>query len=366
MTFNKNGSATAARAEGGSLKQSTDSRHLRSLPPDLDLDNLVRLDRYTPIDIKLAEVVAAAAAPPAWKEAWEHSTRGRKGLIHKGNQEASPEERLAVWKAIRDSGVIPGDAGFFLVAQEIAFMTDLRIGEILDEVDTAGDELGEQHGLTQWRWQRNRHAHELDDFQEEFPDDWNRVYIDLLNCNGEGDLAQLYQARPTRFDKRLQRGNEYFCLRSLTPELPSGALLAPNIEVNAEPPAWLNDLPEVLQQSGCIAKIVYTHPATFCFDYLVQNDVPELRVYLAPGHVMDGPHRGSYICRPFCLDVWSLTEIFENVEILKWYPFGDGESDSVERFVIQGDFRGHAVRLNVLTELPEDVTESEADPIFVE
>src|SRR5262245_26593044 len=80
-----------------------------------DLSQCKLYDRCTLRDDKLAEVVAASPTPPAWRDAWLYSTRGR-GFTDPPDAQASPEERLAVWQAVRASGAIPEDAGFFLVA----------------------------------------------------------------------------------------------------------------------------------------------------------------------------------------------------------------------------------------------------------
>src|SRR5262245_31669942 len=134
----------------------------RPLPPDPDLEDLTPLDRYTAIDAQLEAVVAAAPTPPAWHAAWLHSRRGRKITISGPPQEqAEPEERLAVWQAVRDSGVLPEDAGFFLVAGQVEFLTELQVGETMERIEAATDALWAERGLEEWRSQAGRDA---DDF----------------------------------------------------------------------------------------------------------------------------------------------------------------------------------------------------------
>ena len=61
---------------------------------------------HAPINAKLAEVVEASAVKPTWFAAWM-------GL----GPESTEEERLAVYQAIRDSGCLPVEAGFYLVSR---------------------------------------------------------------------------------------------------------------------------------------------------------------------------------------------------------------------------------------------------------
>jgi hypothetical protein len=61
---------------------------------------------YAAIDAKLADIVAASPTLPAWYQDWKRL----------GPQSAD-EERLAVYRAIRDSGCLPDAAGFYLVSR---------------------------------------------------------------------------------------------------------------------------------------------------------------------------------------------------------------------------------------------------------
>ena len=63
---------------------------------------------YSAIDAKLKSIAEAAPTKPVWYEAWS-----RLGL------ESTGEERLAVYRAVRDSGLLSEEAGFFLVSWQI-------------------------------------------------------------------------------------------------------------------------------------------------------------------------------------------------------------------------------------------------------
>src|SRR5262245_34620082 len=179
----------------------------RPLPPDPDPEGFTPLDRYTAIDAKLEAVVAAAPAPPAWHAAWLHSRRGRKITIGGPPQEqAEPEERLAVRQAVRDSGVLPEDAGFFLVADQVEFLTELQVGEAMERIDAPTDALWEERGLGEWRSQTGRDADAFLEFRGRCPATWDRLYRDRLLRHGEADLARLYRADRERFDERVAAG----------------------------------------------------------------------------------------------------------------------------------------------------------------
>ncbi len=196
----------------------------RELPPGV-LENLVLQDRYTVIDEKLADVVATASPPPAWLDAWRHSTRNRTGPLQEPL--ASPEERLAVWKQVRDSGLLPPDAGFFLVASEVELLTEIRVGEVMAELDRATDALWAERGLEHWRSQVERDSEHFEEFQERCPEDWDRLYVDMLTRHGEPDFARLYRADRERFEQRLRSGREFFYPPQPSPPAPP-------------PPAWPN------------------------------------------------------------------------------------------------------------------------------
>jgi hypothetical protein len=182
---------------------------LRQLPADLNLEDLCRQDRYTQIDNKLAEVAAGAARQPDWLEAWQHSTRGRQGLVGQA-EEASPEERLDVWRLVRASGLLPADASFYLVAGQIEFLAEIRLIEMLEEVDLAVEAVCVRHGLAEWRAGWRSDAARWEGHREKYPQDWDRLYLGQLTGYGEVEMATLYRADRETFLKRSARGAGYF------------------------------------------------------------------------------------------------------------------------------------------------------------
>src|SRR4051794_34289561 len=76
------------------------------------------------IDDVLARIVAESAASLGWQEAW--SRLGPK---------STGEERLAVYRAIRDAGSLPEEAGFYLVSWQLDALTLDDSAEALRELE---------------------------------------------------------------------------------------------------------------------------------------------------------------------------------------------------------------------------------------
>jgi len=76
---------------------------------------------HAAINVKLAEIAVASPTPPSWYEDWLRLSA-----------ESTDTERLAIYRAVRDAGSVPEDAGFFLVAWLLDVMTDARAGVVVD------------------------------------------------------------------------------------------------------------------------------------------------------------------------------------------------------------------------------------------
>src|SRR5882757_2010496 len=63
---------------------------------------------YSAIDATLNGVVDLLPVKPGWFEPWRRL-----------GPDSAEEERLAVYQAIRDSGVLPEEAGFYLVSWQV-------------------------------------------------------------------------------------------------------------------------------------------------------------------------------------------------------------------------------------------------------
>ena len=95
---------------------------------------------YAAINRELAAALAATPIPPAWSDLWlrlgPHSTE---------------EDRLAVYRAIRDSGVLPAEAGFFLVAWQTDALVLRDADEALRTMRNGWRPFGRQYGVGRGR-----------------------------------------------------------------------------------------------------------------------------------------------------------------------------------------------------------------------
>jgi hypothetical protein len=114
------------------------------------------LTPFVRIDARLKKIAASVAGEAEWKTAVERLS------------ETTPDaERIAAYKLIRDAGVLPADAAFFLFAHAIQWM-------ISNETDL------DRHQLTG------------------------------LRRFGLNDLADLYAADQLEYDRRHERGRQFF------------------------------------------------------------------------------------------------------------------------------------------------------------
>ncbi len=176
----------------------------------MNIGNNPMYNWYKLIDDKLKAIDAAASAPPAWREAWRHSTRGQTSVLTRPEDEASPEERLAVWKAVRDAGDLPADAAFFLVADEIRVLTEIHLGKAMEQVERHVDKVWAECGFGDWRSKVAREAPSLQEFPQRCPEDWDRRYAEALTAHGEEEAARLYLADRGRFEERMKAGEAFF------------------------------------------------------------------------------------------------------------------------------------------------------------
>jgi hypothetical protein len=322
----------------------------RSLPPELAREVFTPLDRYTVLDKKLEGLLATAPTPPAWRDAWLRSCRGRKRTLGGPPQEqAEPEERLAVWQAVRDSGALPEDAGLFLVADQVEFLTELQVGETMEQIEAATDALWEERGLGEWRSQTGRDSDDFLEFQRRCPATWDRLYVDLLLRHGEADLARLYRADRERFDERVAAGRAYFY-----PPPPEEPPAPP-------PPRWAQDFVAEVAASGCIAFADGGQPGTYGYRVGGRAGSPEIRFNLTPAAFVGGPHDGEVMLREFALDVERLQAVFDEVHATQWFPFGSGLGAFVPHVRVVGMYRGHRLGFYFLSG-PLDPDEIEEDP----
>ena len=81
-------------------------------------------DDLAVVNFKLGETAAASSTLPPWHDAWMRLSA-----------ESSEEDRLAVFRAIRDSGYLSDEEGFYIVAWHIETMADSEAVTKLQDLD---------------------------------------------------------------------------------------------------------------------------------------------------------------------------------------------------------------------------------------
>ena len=155
---------------------------------------------HVAINAKLAEVVTALPTPPAWYDGWMRL-----------GPESTEEERLRVYQAIRDSRVLPEDAGFHLVAWQIDAITSQEAEISLSHLDEQIMAIEESLGLEEGESLSPGEApNEYKVACHKYQDAWDGIFAEKLEEHGEYAMAQQFRADPDVFEERSDVGRQYF------------------------------------------------------------------------------------------------------------------------------------------------------------
>ncbi|WP_163994160.1 hypothetical protein [Pyxidicoccus caerfyrddinensis] len=147
--------------------------------------------------------------------------RGLAARLMELGDDAMDAQLLVAFRAAREEGVVPPDAGFFLVAHILTAMADEAIAEdprvrrLTRELDLMEAEYGVGDGV--WR----------DD--EETPEDWEALCVEyevacdmaratFFRAYGEEDMARLYMEDRLCFHRRFESGRRFFHGLPMHPE----------------------------------------------------------------------------------------------------------------------------------------------------
>ena len=278
---------------------------------------------YLDIDTKLASVVEALPEPPAWYEAWSHL-----------GPESTEVARLAVYQAIRDSGVLPDEAGFYLVAWQTDAITSLVAEEALREMDERLTAIQREHGLEEGEdWLPEEAPQEYEQLRLAYLDAWNVIFADKLAEFGEREMAELLRADPDEFDDRSDAGQVYFH--------------GPRVFDDSDVPPWLDHLVET------VAANMETMGAAgpLAFQYGEEDGIWDVVLYPTRVELVGGALDGEVVEPGFSLDLEGLRAAFKDVVALTWNSMGYQEGPYIS---IEGKCQGHHVFLQVLAYAPED------------
>lgn len=155
---------------------------------------------HAAVNARLAEIVAASPTVPAWRNAWMRL-----------GPDSAEEERLAVYQAIRRSGSLPEEAGFYLVAWQADALTSLRAESELHELDERLEEIEELYDRDEeGDWPSGEAPEEYEELLDRYREDWDSLFIGVLQEFGEAEMAQLYQTDRERFEELNRAGKEFF------------------------------------------------------------------------------------------------------------------------------------------------------------
>ena len=275
------------------------------------------------INAKLAEVAAASPTLPPWYEAW-----ARLG------PESTGRERLAVYRAVRDAGSVPEEAGFFLVAWLLDVLTDERAEAGLRETDERLEAVRQKYGL----------GEDVAAGCEGVPDEyrealrqsqgaWDALYAATLEEHGEHAMARLLREAAGEFAAKYEAGRQFFH--------------GTGDDEEVEDADWLNTLREAV--GGCVGADSPTGPRGL--RYREEEGLREVWLYPTPVELVGGRHDGEVVVPGFSLDLEQLRACFDTVVALSWDALGLN-CPGGPHVAIEGVFLGREVCLQVLAYPP--------------
>ena len=279
---------------------------------------------HAAIQDALGNIVAESPSPPPWQEAWQNL-----------RPNCTDEERLAVYRAVRDSGSVPADAGFFLVAWMLDLLTDDRAEAGLRDMEERMEEIRHEHGLDE----------DVSVLAEGVPDEfrkamqgmedaWDNLYVATMEEFGEHDMAQLFRDDLGEFDERYETGRTFF----------HGA-----DEREDEDDGWLD---------AFLANVVVCTEADsamgpFGLRYTCDEDFWEITIHPTPIELVGGKHDGERVVPGFSVNLGQFQALFDSVEDFGWNTIGLNVPDGPHIW-LEGVYQGREVVVQVLAYPPED------------
>lgn len=280
-------------------------------------------DNFPPhaaINAKLASIVQTMPAPPVWHDDW----------LRLGPK-STEDERLAVYRAIRDSGCLPAEAGFYLVSWQIDAMASMEAETGLRQIEERMNAIERAYELEHGEpWPDDEAPQEYQDLLRQDQAAWNRIFAAKLDAFGEREMADLFRADPKEFERRSEIGRGYFH----GPE-------------DAE--AWLDELVE--EVAGCME--ADSPMGSLRYRSGEEDGLWQIDLYPTPVELIGGAVDGEVVAPGFSLDIEQLRGLFDRIDAVTWqslgFPAGEGPHVSVE-----GVYQGHEVFIQVLAYAPED------------
>ena len=279
------------------------------------------------IEAKLASFLAAAPTAPGWAEQWKRL-----------GPESTAQQRLAVYQAIRDSGLLPRDAGFYLVSWQIDAITADDAITVLGHFNDRLRAVEKKHGIREGKsWLPDEAPPEYERLRLEHQRAWDELFADRLDKYGEREMAVLFRTDHDEFQRLSETGRQFFFDGS---RLAAGA---------SSLPGWLDSLLEVVAAN----MIPQNAMGPLGMRYRDDEGMWDVSVYPTPVELIGGAVDGEVVAPDFTLDLEGLRSAFDRIEDFGWRALGLPQIEG-PHVSIEGSYMGHEVYLQVLAYAPDD------------
>jgi hypothetical protein len=280
---------------------------------------------YQVIDAKLKSVAQNLGELPAWYAMWQRLT-----------PESSDEDRLAVFRAIRDDGCLPIEAGFYLVAYQtdvvVSFDAETALGHLEDRLTA----IQQAHGLAgDELWPPGETPAEFKAARQVYDDAWDQLFLDRLTADGEHELAELFRTDIGEFERRQEAGRQFFF----------GKRPLDDTEIDV----WLDVL--VDEVGACITANDVV--GSLGCRYGVEDGFVHVLVYPTPVELVGGATDGAVVDADFSLDLEQLRKLFDQVADFGWRALGHHDPGGPHVWV-EGVYRGRETLVQIMAVAPDD------------
>jgi hypothetical protein len=280
---------------------------------------------YEVIDTKLKSVAENLDELPAWYAVWQLLT-----------PESSDEDRLAVYRAIRDDECLPTEAGFYLVAYETDVVVSLEAETALAHLEDRLTAIQQAHGVAEDElWPPGETPTEFKAARLAYDDAWDQLFLDRLQADGEHELAELFRTDRIEFDRRQEAGRQFFF----------GKRPMDDVEIEV----WLDVL--VDEVSACITANDVV--GSLGCRYGVEDGFVHVSLYPTPVELVGGATDGAVVDADFSLDLEQLRNLFDQVADFGWRALGHYDPDGPHVW-LEGVYRGRETLVQIMAVAPED------------
>ncbi len=279
---------------------------------------------HAAINAKLAEIVAESHSQPSWHEDW----------LRLGSQ-STDEERLNVYKSVRDSGSVPAEAGFFLVAWVLDIMMSDRAVEEFREAEEQLEAIRQKYDLDEDT--PPDAAETPDEYRvacQQMGDAMDALYAMILEEHAEHEMAKLFREDPEQFEDLYEEGRQFFHEQVNDDEVEDDEWLS----------ALLNEVGDCIDADSPMGPLGLR--------YHEDDGYWEVWIYPTPVELVGGRHDGEVVVPGFTLDLKQVHESFDSVSAFHWNAIGFNDPAG-PHVTIEGVFEGREVSLHMLAYAPE-------------